>query len=104
MREYAHMYEHLRILSAGVFLCVSQIGTGFKDEDLEQHYNFLKVKNPLGLKFSPPPCGSVYVPLHSASGPYFKLKHQFQTSSLFGIAFHLTNELQIVLDCRHLLF
>lgn len=25
-------------------LCVLQIGTGFKDEDLEQHYNFLKVK------------------------------------------------------------
>lgn len=37
-----------------LLLFVSQIGTGFKDEDLEQHYNFLKVKNPSGVKFYHP--------------------------------------------------
>lgn len=29
-----------------ISFCLFQIGTGFKDEDLEQHYKFLKVKWP----------------------------------------------------------
>lgn len=29
--------------------CLFQIGTGFKDEDLEQHYKFLKVKKRHGV-------------------------------------------------------
>lgn len=45
MREYVYVYIRVCVCVCLInSFRLFQIGTGFKDEDLEQHYKFLKVK------------------------------------------------------------
>lgn len=41
---YVCVCVHIRVCVSLISFRLLQIGTGFKDEDLEQHYKFLKVK------------------------------------------------------------
>lgn len=106
MRDYAHMYVPLSILSACVCVCLTD-WDGLQGRRSGATLQLLKGKETTRRQVVVSQVGWLvrFMFLSTVgSGPAFKLKPQLQTSSLCGNVLHLTNGLQIVLNCRCLFF